>query len=153
MPIKPENKSKYPANWKEISKRIRFDRAAGFCEVCGTRNYSVGCWDGDRWVGICGNIYYDCAGHGLQYPSLTPLTYKEARHFADELNEVWSIDQDDPMKQIVIVLTVAHLDHNPENCADDNLKAMCQRCHNNYDKGHRKETRTKQKGQLIIELA
>ena len=33
-----------------------------------------------------------------------------------------------------IVLTVAHLgDPSPENCADDNLKAMCQRCHNRYD--------------------
>jgi len=30
-------------------------------------------------------------------------------------------------------LTVAHLDHTPENCADDNLKALCQRCHNRYD--------------------
>lgn len=33
----------------------------------------------------------------------------------------------------IVVLTVAHLDHVPENCADDNLKAMCQRCHNRYD--------------------
>lgn len=33
-----------------------------------------------------------------------------------------------------IVLTVAHLgDPSPENCADDNLKAMCQRCHLRYD--------------------
>jgi hypothetical protein len=32
------------------------------------------------------------------------------------------------------VLTVAHLgDPSPENCADDNLKAMCQRCHLRYD--------------------
>ncbi len=32
-----------------------------------------------------------------------------------------------------VVLTIAHLDHTPENCADDNLKAWCQRCHNRYD--------------------
>ena len=33
-----------------------------------------------------------------------------------------------------VVLTVAHLgDPSPENCADDNLKAMCQRCHLRYD--------------------
>lgn len=32
------------------------------------------------------------------------------------------------------MLTVAHLgDPSPENCADDNLKAMCQRCHLRYD--------------------
>lgn len=33
----------------------------------------------------------------------------------------------------IVILTVAHLDHTPENCSDDNLKAMCQRCHNKYD--------------------
>lgn len=33
----------------------------------------------------------------------------------------------------MIVLTTAHLDHRPENCADDNLKALCQQCHNRYD--------------------
>src|SRR6188768_3374798 len=36
-----------------------------------------------------------------------------------------------------IVLTIAHLDHTPENCADDNLRALCQRCHNRYDRPHR----------------
>jgi hypothetical protein len=35
-----------------------------------------------------------------------------------------------------IVLTVAHLDHQPENCVDENLKAMCQRCHLRYDAAH-----------------
>lgn len=39
-----------------------------------------------------------------------------------------------------IVLTVAHLgDPSPENCADDNLKAMCQRCHNRYDQPMRQQ--------------
>lgn len=33
----------------------------------------------------------------------------------------------------VIVLTVAHLDHVAEHCDDDNLRAMCQRCHLAYD--------------------
>jgi 5-methylcytosine-specific restriction endonuclease McrA len=32
-----------------------------------------------------------------------------------------------------IVLSVAHLDHNPQNCDDNNLKALCQRCHLRYD--------------------
>ena len=35
-----------------------------------------------------------------------------------------------------IVLTVAHLDHTPENCDPSNLKAMCQRCHLRYDATH-----------------
>ena len=35
-----------------------------------------------------------------------------------------------------IVLTVAHLNHQPEDCRDENLKAMCQRCHLRYDITH-----------------
>jgi hypothetical protein len=33
----------------------------------------------------------------------------------------------------VIVLTVAHLNHDGMDCRDENLKAMCQRCHLRYD--------------------
>jgi hypothetical protein len=39
-----------------------------------------------------------------------------------------------------VILTTAHLDHTPENCAPDNLKAMCQGCHLHYDKEHHAET-------------
>lgn len=46
-----------------------------------------------------------------------------------------------PITGSMVVLTVAHLDHVPENCDDDNLMAMCQRCHNRYDARHRAETR------------
>ena len=35
-----------------------------------------------------------------------------------------------------IMLTVAHLDHTPQNCDEANLKAMCQRCHCRYDSEH-----------------
>lgn len=42
-----------------------------------------------------------------------------------------------PATGSVVVLTVAHLDHVPENCGTPgnrpNLKAWCQRCHNVYD--------------------
>jgi hypothetical protein len=41
-----------------------------------------------------------------------------------------------PVTRSAVVLTVAHLDHTPENCALDNLKAMCQRCHLSYDGKH-----------------
>ena len=32
-----------------------------------------------------------------------------------------------------VVLTVAHLDNDPQNNADGNLAALCQRCHLTYD--------------------
>lgn len=39
-----------------------------------------------------------------------------------------------------VVLTTAHLDHTPENCGQENLKAMCQGCHLHYDKEHHAQT-------------
>jgi len=83
VPIRPENKSRYPKDWKQISLRIR-ERAGNKCEDCGVENYSIR--NGSK-----------------------------------------------------IVLTVAHLDHTPENCADENLRAWCQRCHNRYDAPMRRQ--------------
>jgi hypothetical protein len=37
------------------------------------------------------------------------------------------------LRIVRIVLTVAHLDHTPEHCQDENLRCWCQRCHNLYD--------------------
>jgi 5-methylcytosine-specific restriction endonuclease McrA len=39
MPIKPENKARYPKNWKQISQRIRVERAKHKCEWCKAENY------------------------------------------------------------------------------------------------------------------
>ena len=39
-----------------------------------------------------------------------------------------------------VILTCAHLDHTPENVADENLRSMCQRCHLRYDRDHHRET-------------
>ena len=44
-----------------------------------------------------------------------------------------------------VVLTIAHLDHVPENCERKNLKALCQKCHNRHDATHRAGTRKKPK--------
>ncbi|MFW3474393.1 hypothetical protein [Streptomyces microflavus] len=35
MPIRPENRNRYPSNWPEISASIRFGRAARRCECTG----------------------------------------------------------------------------------------------------------------------
>ena len=98
MPIQPENRGRYPADWPAISDRIRFERAHGRCECEGE------C--GEPHGGRCRNR------HGC--PSLVtgrPVT-----------------------------LTTAHLDHTPEHCADDNLKAFCNGCHLRYDAPHHAET-------------
>jgi hypothetical protein len=39
MPIRPENKARYPKNWKEIRAQI-LERANNRCEMCGVENHS-----------------------------------------------------------------------------------------------------------------
>lgn len=89
MPIRAENRSRYPKDWAAISLRIRRDRAEWRCEAMDANGESSRC----------------AARHGEPHP----VTGSR------------------------VVLTVAHLDHVPENCDDSNLRAMCQRCHNIYD--------------------
>ncbi len=56
------------------------------------------------------------------------------------IQEAMAVDGD---KFIKIVLTTAHLDHNPANNDYSNLASLCQKCHNNYDLPHRLESRRK----------
>lgn len=35
MPIRPENRARYPKDWKALSAFIRFERAGGQCECTG----------------------------------------------------------------------------------------------------------------------
>ena len=44
-----------------------------------------------------------------------------------------------------VVLTVAHLDHDTANNSFFNLKAMCQKCHNNYDSQYRRQNRRRKR--------
>ena len=50
-----------------------------------------------------------------------------------------------PATGSIVILTVAHLDHTPENVADENLRAWCQRCHLVYDAYHHNQTRIRQR--------
>lgn len=93
MPILPENKKRYPANWKQIRARVlkRATRTITNLPDGGMADVPVCEW--------CGVVNH----------SLHPVTGSK------------------------VVLTVAHLNHNPADCRDENLAALCQKCHNNYD--------------------
>lgn len=144
MPIKPENKARYPANWGEI-RQAAGERARWTCQHpgCKAQQYAVGTWRllGCRgasagvwtWFPTCGNGPHDAAGQGLDWPSLQRLTYSEARQFAAEWDDAQGGDGEKP---IVIVLTCAHLDHQPENCDPSNLRMFCQRHHLAHDHQH-----------------
>ena len=49
--------------------------------------------------------------------------------------------QPHPVTGARVVLTIAHLDHDPRNSTPDNLRAWCQRCHNTYDAPVRAQNR------------
>ena len=120
MPIRPENKGKYPKDWPEISKRIRFDRAGNKCEWCGVRNRAFGYRDED-------GRFHEVEG-------------MEA--------EIMAMDGEG----IQIGLTVAHLNHDPTDCRDENLAALCQKCHNSYDAAERARGKweRRHKDQLLL---
>lgn len=123
MPIKPENRDLYPKNWSEIRERI-LARAKYRCEFCKIPNYSVGCRDSET---------------GEFYPvEVDHAEYGTAREQARTLNG--KLD-DQEIRYIVIVLTIAHLDHDPRNNNPENLRALCQRCHNLHDGKRRARTR------------
>ena len=84
----PMNKSRYPANWKEIARKIKED-SGWICQECGKQ----------------------CRKPGEPFD-----THRRT-------------------------LTVAHLDHTPENISPENLKALCAPCHLKYDAAHHAETR------------
>jgi hypothetical protein len=62
--------------------------------------------------------------------------------------------RNNPATHSIVVLTVMHLDHTPENCCDENLLHACQRCHLRYDADHHRlnseATRRKKKNNLEL---
>lgn len=67
----------------------------------------------------------------------------EQGEFIESVGMQQEADELDGEKIIRIILTIAHLDHNPQNNDYGNLRALCQKCHLNYDKEHHKESRRK----------
>jgi putative hemolysin len=117
MPIRPENRSRYPKDWPKISLSVR-NGAGNKCEWCDVPNGQLGGrLPGGTW----------CRAAGWDHPSDRPV---EGGTFPCHLPDG---DGCVMLRIVRIVLTVAHLDHQPENCEPENLKALCQRCHNRYD--------------------
>jgi 5-methylcytosine-specific restriction endonuclease McrA len=139
MPIKPENLSRYPANWPQIRADV-LERARHRCEFCGVANYALG-------------------GRMRSGRFLRALPLGERRlglEWPEPGSWAWcgSDGVRDYLRIIRIVLTVAHLDHTPENCALENLRALCQRCHLAHDLAHHLQNAyaTRRQGRALGEL-
>lgn len=131
MPIKPENAARYPREWPAISCDAK-ERAGWRCQHdgCSARQYSVGRWLPDGAGGLAWRPHADYAKN-----------YSEARQMAADYSfYLFGDGPADDAPVIVIVLTVAHLNHQPEDCRPENLAAMCQRHHLAYDAEHHRQT-------------
>lgn len=125
MPIKPENRDRYPPDWPTISASIAA-RARYRCEQCGIENYALG-----------GRLRDGRFLHAL------PRGEQLLRVVWPRPGDVdWCGDngRQERLRIIRIICTVAHLDHTPENCDPSNLRFLCQRCHLIYDLQHHGST-------------
>lgn len=59
MPIRPENRNRYPADWKLRSRFVRFYRAKNRCEGCGAINGKPHPVTGSRVVLTVAHVYDD----------------------------------------------------------------------------------------------
>jgi hypothetical protein len=57
--------------------------------------------------------------------------------------------QPHPVTGSKVVLTTAHLNHQPSDCRMENLASFCQLCHNTYDIAHRAENRRKTRDERL----
>jgi len=114
MPIRRELKALYPSDWRQLSRRVRFERAHGCCEVCGRPHaMMIRCLPDGRWFDPMKQTWRDRRGRHASWPDLLALILARTTR---------------------VVLAAAHLDHDPTNNRLRNLKSLCQRCHILHDR-------------------
>lgn len=129
MPIRPENRHRYPRDW-HLRRKLVLQRARFRCEWCGVPN-GAPIMPRCRWCvrthdlsGVAPGAHarqFACPGCGGACP--------------------------------IVVLTIAHVhDHRPEAASLLNLAALCQRCHNNHDQADRRRRRQErlERDQLLL---
>ena len=128
MPIKAENRGRYPPNWKELRAAV-LARAGNRCE--GSPAYPD-CHVPNGWYR--NNTTGEITDDGMQV-------------------EAWDLVDGDSVT--FIVLTIAHLEHDELETQDiSRLRAWCQKCHLTYDAKHHAQNaaKTRRKGKAIGEL-
>ena len=114
MPIRAELRDLYPSHWKDLSRRVRFERARGTCQDCGRPHGKIvrALPDG-RWFDPECRTWRNARGRVARWPNL---------------------EQAIQMRSTRVVLAAAHLDHDPSNNRLSNLRSLCQRCHLIHDR-------------------
>lgn len=116
MPIKKENRLRYPADWAQIRKRIlvREGYRCRRCKAPDRERIARGAGkDAGTYQTSDAEVYDAETGECLGTVRMTDF----------ELDHM-----------VTVVLTIAHLDQVPEHNDESNLAALCQRCHLQHDR-------------------
>jgi hypothetical protein len=118
LPIKPELRKFYGRQWADEIRPAILRRAGNRCEQCRVWN----------------NVEVFRGEEGMWRVS--------GPHAPWHLND-GRLTMDKPMDEhrVRIVLTIAHLNHISGDDRPENLKALCQWCHLDFDKAHHAESR------------
>jgi hypothetical protein len=121
MPIRPEMRGFYVREWREISRKVRFERGGGVCQSCRRpHGATIRCLPDGRWFDAERGTWRNGRGRTARWPDLIELA--RIRHTR-------------------VVLAAAHLDHDPRNNRLRNLKSLCQRCHLIHDRPYHRAQR------------
>ena len=129
----PMNRDLYPSNWDDIARAIK-DEASWHCEDCGRPCRLPGEDDGDLIDRLSDSVWASDLTEDVETEEFGVVPVPKLGRFT---------------------LTVAHLNHIPEDCRRENLSAKCSVCHCRYDlKAMETKRRLKMErlGQLSLEL-
>lgn len=122
----PINYKEYPKNWKTEIRPAILERAKNCCEFCGVKNHAI----------------IHRFGKGINDFEYWPEGME---------SEIWTLEG---KKSTKVILTIAHLNHDKLNHDIDleTLKALCQKCHLQYDINHHVSNRLKNKHKNNLKL-
>ncbi len=132
MPIRPEFRKFYGAEWENIVRPRILKLAGHKCQQCGKPNHSV--------------AYVYCEKVGG----------RRVQYWVAQGSSAWKDSSGVPVprskwpapgmpRKIRVILQVAHLNHVPGDDRDENLRALCGWCHLHWDSGEHHETRAGRK--------
>ena len=115
MPIRPDLRQYYGREWRTVIPPRILARAGNQCEDCHVPDRATVARSGGGWR------------HADNW-------------YAPDGRSPWNWGRKS-VRHVRIVLTVAHLNHDPADNRDENLMALCQWCHLHHDRSHHKDTR------------
>jgi 5-methylcytosine-specific restriction endonuclease McrA len=137
MPIRPELKHLYGKEWRTVIRPRILERDEHRCKFCRKPNHQTVCQITDPGKAMW---WYE-----LVRPAEGEAFVQLRTHRGDILPQlVLGLPLRQP-EDVRVILTIAHLDHDAENMADENLAALCQWCHLNHDREQHRSTRERRK--------